>query len=229
ESKSGTITGAVTTDSGAITTIDFSNGSNVKSLNLQGADNTITTISSNGSNNTLNLDTTRNGVSVGVTNAISGANSLTIALGGATDKKVELTLNNANGDSTLKALTLANASAVEENVLNLNTRKTTIADNLSIDSGKGMTINLADNTELASGIANSGNTIINFNGTTSSKLTGDISTDGSTKTTTFNIATGGNGVINGSITLSNSGANNATIGENGTLTLQGENNQLTSV
>ncbi|RDU70740.1 autotransporter outer membrane beta-barrel domain-containing protein, partial [Helicobacter brantae] len=32
-----------------------------------------------------------------------------------------------------------------------------------------------------------------------------------------------------SITLSNSGANNATIGENGTLTLQGENNQLTSV
>ncbi|RDU72045.1 hypothetical protein [Helicobacter brantae] len=227
DSKSGTITGAIATTSGT-TNIDFADGSNAKSLNLQGANNAITTITSNGSNNTLNLDTTRNGVSVGVTNAIVG-DSLTISMGGTTSKNAELTLNNTNGDSTLKALTLANASAVEENVLNLGARKTTITDNLSIASNQGMTINLSDNTELASGITNQGTTNLAFNGS-AGLLTGTISTTAGT--TTIKIAEGKSGTISGAVTTAESGATNIDFADGSgakSLTLGAGGNTLTGI
>ncbi|RDU68672.1 beta strand repeat-containing protein, partial [Helicobacter brantae] len=169
-----------------------------------GENNQLTSVSSTTSG-TLSLDgaSNENGVSASVLSAIVG-NTTTLNFNGANGKKAEMTLG--DGGNELKAITLG--SNAVENKLILTQGDTSIESAVNVGANQALAFDLA-------------------NGTTLALSQGLSSSNGGTSL--FNVKDSASSTINGNITLSNNGVNNATIGNNGTLTLQGENNQLTSV
>ena len=235
-------------------------GTNSAKLTLKNTDSDITTLSVGASgDSTFILDTTdqettkQNSVLANITNAINGEN-LDIVLGGQGDKVATLTLNNTNGETVLKSLTLSQNSDINDNILNLNASTTSFVGDVgvNVESGKGLTINFTgagttldsdvttegvsevnfngSKDKLDGNVSTSGTSTLNFNGA-SSTITGAVSSSGSGAKTTINVSGTTNGVIGGKVSYDNSGANvlNFLTGTTNSLTLNAEGNQLTEL
>ena len=190
---------------------NISFGSDQTELKLQGATNTITTLTafeSSNRGNILTLDTTTASMSANINKIVNGA-KLTIKMTGDDTKSSTLTLNNAdNTNSTIKELILtSNTSSGDKNIFTLNHNSTTtILNKLDVGSGKNLKID--------------------FNGDATLELNNSILTAG---TTSINVADTKNATIMGNIDTATGGNTNITFAGTGSLTLKGSENQLNTL
>ncbi|RDU69779.1 beta strand repeat-containing protein, partial [Helicobacter brantae] len=232
-------------------TLAGANTNNTAILTLNGANNTIGTLSlgTNSTNNTLILNNgatkINNAMNVeanqGIAFDLTDETILSFTDGLTTNATGTTTFNlgssNVTSTSTTISGTLSNSG---ENVFNVNSAITTLKygeNGLSFSSGNnkinfeqdGSTLKWQNISNSSNDIATGGTsqTSINFNSSDAILATG-ISTNGASATTTIKIAEDKSGVIQGAISTTN-GATNVNFAGVGTLTLQGENNQLTSV
>ena len=184
---------------------------------------------------TLTLDTTSNSVSASVSDAVSG-DLLTLNFGGKANNNsntASFTFQNT-GDSTLKGISIANSSSASDNTLTLNHGKLTIANTIDITNTKGITFHL-DTATLAGSVTNKG--AFNLDFTTSGGIfDGTLTTGESTTTptaiTNINISNNSSGTITRAVTTDTSGTTNINFANGSgakTLTLQGNNNTLSSI
>lgn len=184
---------------------------------------------------TLTLDTTSNSVSASVSDAVSG-DLLTLNFGGKANNNsntASFTFQNT-GDSTLKGISIANSSSASDNTLALNHGKLTIANTIDITNTKGITFHL-DTATLAGSVTNKG--AFNLDFTTSGGIfDGTLTTGESTTTptaiTNINISNNSSGTITRAVTTNTSGTTNINFANGSgakTLTLQGNNNTLSSI
>lgn len=181
---------------------------------------------------TLTLDTTSNSVSASVSDAISG-DLLTLNFEGKANNNsntASFTFQNT-GDSTLKGISIANPSSASDNTLTLSAGSLSIADQLNLKNDKGLTLNLGGNITFQKNILNKGDLKINFN-STNKTLASTLSTGNTSGTTNINILDSSSGTIIGAVTTDTSGTTNINFANGSgakTLTLQGNNNTLSSI
>lgn len=181
---------------------------------------------------TLTLDTTSNSVSASVSDAVSG-DLLTLNFEGKANNNsntASFTFQNT-GDSTLKGISIANTSLASDNILTLSAGSLNVTDQLSVESGKGLTLNLGGNATFQGNILNKGDLKINFN-STNKTLTSTLTTGDTSGTTNINILDSSSGTIIGAVTTDTSGTTNINFANGSgakTLTLQGNNNTLSSI
>lgn len=181
---------------------------------------------------TLTLDTTSNSVSASVSDAVSG-DLLTLNFEGKANNNsntASFTFQNT-GDSTLKGISIANSSSASDNTLTLSAGSLNVTDQLSVESGKGLTLNLGGNATFQGNILNKGDLKINFN-STNKTLTSTLTTGDTSGTTNINILDSSSGTIIGAVTTDTSGTTNINFANGSgakTLTLQGNNNTLSSI
>lgn len=237
--STGTITGGITTTSGA-TNVSFTNGGTLK---LQGSQNQLTNVSATTSG-ILSLDgaSNANGVSSSVANTIIGEN-ITLNFNGKSDtKKAELTLT--NGGNSIKSLTLRDGSnATIGNKLILSQDETTINDPINIASGQSLIVEFNNDSSLivpsitnASPIGTQGGgLLLEFKGGSgkTNTLTSNITTggavqgeDGETTLAVYNQTTA---IIKGNISTKTGSTTNVAFSTIGTLKLQGSQNIISYV
>lgn len=184
---------------------------------------------------TLTLDTTSNSVSASVSDAISG-DLLTLNFEGKANNNsntASFTFQNT-GDSTLKGISIANPSSASDNTLTLNHGKLTIANTIDITNTKGITFHL-DTATLAGSVTNKGAFNLDFTasgGIFDGTLTTGESTTTPTAITNINISNNSSGTITRAVTTNTSGTTNINFANGSsakTLTLQGNNNTLSSI
>ena len=181
---------------------------------------------------TLTLDTTSNSVSASVSDAVSG-DLLTLNFEGKANNNsntASFTFQNT-GDSTLKGISIANSSSASDNTLTLSAGSLSIADQLNLKNDKGLTLNLGGNITFQKNILNKGDLKINFN-STNKTLASTLSTGNTSGTTNINILDSSSGIIIGAVTTDTSGTTNINFANGSgakTLTLQGNNNTLSSI
>lgn len=187
----------------------------------------------NGSGNkTFTLDTTNNSVAAKVSEAIIG-DLLTLNFGGKTNRNnntASFTFDSTK-DSTLKSISIANTSLASDNTLTLSTGSLNVTDQLSVESGKGLTLNLGGNATFQGNILNKGDLKINFN-STNKTLTSTLTTRDTSGTTNITISDNSRGGITGAITTNTSGTTNINFSSGSgakSLTLQGSGNTLSSI
>lgn len=187
----------------------------------------------NGSGNkTFTLDTTNNSVAAKVSEAIIG-DLLTLNFGGKTNRNnntASFTFDSTK-DSTLKSISIANSSSASDNTLTLSAGSLSIADQLNLKNDKGLTLNLGGNITFQKNILNKGDLKINFN-STNKTLASTLSTGNTSGTTNINILDSSSGTIIGAVTTDTSGTTNINFANGSgakTLTLQGNNNTLSSI
>lgn len=216
------------------TTIEFMGGE-TQELKLQNSSANLKTIEMNingSGNKTFTLDTTNNSVAAKVSEAIIG-DLLTLNFGGKTNRNnntASFTFDSTK-DSTLKSISIANTSLASDNILTLSAGSLNVTDQLSVESGKGLTLNLGGNATFQGNILNKGDLKINFN-STNKTLTSTLTTGDTSGTTNINILDSSSGTIIGAVTTDTSGTTNINFANgNGakTLTLQGNNNTLSSI
>ncbi|WP_300643485.1 hypothetical protein, partial [uncultured Helicobacter sp.] len=181
---------------------------------------------------TLTLDTTSNSVSASVSDAVSG-DLLTLNFEGKANNNsntASFTFQNT-GDSTLKGISIANSSSASDNTLTLSAGSLNVTDQLSVESGKGLTLNLGGNATFQGNILNKGDLKINFN-STNKTLTSTLTTGDTSGTTNITISDNSRGGITGAITTNTSGTTNINFSSGSgvkSLTLQGSGNTLSSI
>lgn len=187
----------------------------------------------NGSGNkTFTLDTTNNSVAAKVSEAIIG-DLLTLNFGGKTNRNnntASFTFDSTK-DSTLKSISIANTSLASDNTLTLSAGSLNVTDQLSVESGKGLTLNLGGNATFQGNILNKGDLKINFN-STNKTLTSTLTTGDTSGTTNITISDNSRGGITGAITTNTSGTTNINFSSGSgakSLTLQGSGNTLSSI
>lgn len=187
----------------------------------------------NGSGNkTFTLDTTNNSVAAKVSEAIIG-DLLTLNFGGKTNRNnntASFTFDSTK-DSTLKSISIANSSSASDNTLTLSAGSLNVTDQLSVESGKGLTLNLGGNATFQGNILNKGDLKINFN-STNKTLTSTLTTGDTSGTTNITISDNSRGGITGAITTNTSGTTNINFSSGSgvkSLTLQGSGNTLSSI
>lgn len=187
----------------------------------------------NGSGNkTFTLDTTNNSVAAKVSEAIIG-DLLTLNFGGKTNRNnntASFTFDSTK-DSTLKGISIANSSSASDNTLTLSAGSLNVTDQLSVESGKGLTLNLGGNATFQGNILNKGDLKINFN-STNKTLTSALTTGDTSGTTNITISDNSRGGITGAITTNTSGTTNINFSSGSgvkSLTLQGSGNTLSSI
>ena len=187
----------------------------------------------NGSGNkTFTLDTTNNSVAAKVSEAIIG-DLLTLNFGGKTNRNnntASFTFDSTK-DSTLKSISIANTSLASDNTLTLSAGSLNVTDQLSVESGKGLTLNLGGNATFQGNILNKGDLKINFN-SINKTLTSTLTTGDTSGTTNITISDNSRGGITGAITTNTSGTTNINFSSGSgvkSLTLQGSGNTLSSI
>ena len=216
------------------TTIEFMGGE-TQELKLQNSSANLKTIEMNingSGNKTFTLDTTNNSVAAKVSEAIIG-DLLTLNFGGKTNRNnntASFTFDSTK-DSTLKSISIANTSLASDNILTLSAGSLNVTDQLSVESGKGLTLNLGGNATFQGNILNKGDLKINFN-STNKTLTSTLTTGDTSGTTNITISDNSRGGITGAITTNTSGTTNINFSSGSgvkSLTLQGSGNTLSSI
>ena len=181
---------------------------------------------------TLTLDTTSNSVSASVSDAVSG-DLLTLNFEGKANNNsntASFTFDSTK-DSTLKSISIANTSLASDNTLTLSAGSLNVTDQLSVESGKGLTLNLGGNATFQGNILNKGDLKINFN-SINKTLTSTLTTGDTSGTTNITISDNSRGGITGAITTNTSGTTNINFSSGSgvkSLTLQGSGNTLSSI
>ena len=216
------------------TTIEFMGGE-TQELKLQNSSANLKTIEMNingSGNKTFTLDTTNNSVAAKVSEAIIG-DLLTLNFGGKTNRNnntASFTFDSTK-DSTLKSISIANTSLASDNILTLSAGSLNVTDQLSVESDKGLTLNLGGNATFQGNILNKGDLKINFN-STNKTLTSTLTTGDTSGTTNITISDNSRGGITGAITTNTSGTTNINFSSGSgvkSLTLQGSGNTLSSI
>ena len=216
------------------TTIEFMGGE-TQELKLQNSSANLKTIEMNingSGNKTFTLDTTNNSVAAKVSEAIIG-DLLTLNFGGKTNRNnntASFTFDSTK-DSTLKSISIANTSLASDNTLTLSAGSLNVTDQLSVESGKGLTLNLGGNATFQGNILNKGDLKINFN-SINKTLTSTLTTGDTSGTTNITISDNSRGGITGAITTNTSGTTNINFASGSgvkSLTLQGSGNTLSSI
>ncbi len=216
------------------TTIEFMGGE-TQELKLQNSSANLKTIEMNingSGNKTFTLDTTNNSVAAKVSEAIIG-DLLTLNFGGKTNRNnntASFTFDSTK-DSTLKSISIANTSLASDNTLTLSAGSLNVTDQLSVESGKGLTLNLGGNATFQGNILNKGDLKINFN-SINKTLTSTLTTGDTSGTTNITISDNSRGGITGAITTNTSGTTNINFSSGSgvkSLTLQGSGNTLSSI
>lgn len=210
-------------------------GGGTQELKLQNSSANLKTIEMNingSGNKTFTLDTTNNSVAAKVSEAIIG-DLLTLNFGGKTNRNnntASFTFDSTK-DSTLKSISIANTSLASDNILTLSAGSLNVTDQLSVESGKGLTLNLGGNATFQGNILNKGDLKINFN-STNKTLTSTLTTGDTSGTTNITISDNSRGGITGAITTNTSGTTNINFSSGSgvkSLTLQGSGNTLSSI
>lgn len=220
----GIVKGNISTTSASSTDINFAGTGTLK---LQGAQNQLTNVSATTSG-ILSLDGSHsdNSVDAHVIDPIIN-NNITLNFNGTQNKKSTLTLGYKGNQ--LRAITLSDGNATTiENKLILSLGDTSVQSAVSIGSKQALAFDLGNtvNLTLTNNLTNSGNTTFNFNNAT---LTSTITTDGTNAITDIKVLGNSTGTISGDIITTTDGTTNVSFANDGTLKLQGSQNQLTNV